>query len=108
MGMSFLLYFIDRYQHTAASYLRGLARLNRITCSACHPGTILPGGRQGIMGWIRNVKISRLPATTTTINYIVESREIEAEVVVDSDSNVKISRLLTPKCENFAFAHPQM
>jgi hypothetical protein len=55
------------------------------------------------MGWIRNVKISRLPATTT-INYIVESREIEAEVVVDSDSNVKISRLLAPKCEKCAFA----
>lgn len=73
---------LDIDQHTVARYLRRLARLNLVARSAYHQGYLLLGGRQLILGDSRNVKNARLQPTTT-INYIVENQEIEAEVVVD-------------------------
>jgi len=90
---------LDLDEHTAAIYLRRLARLNLVTRSAHRQGYILLGGRQLILGESRTVEIPRLPPTTTTINYIVENQEIEAEVVVDRDRTVEIPRFTDTRQE---------
>jgi hypothetical protein len=87
-------------EHTVARQLQGLARLNLVARTAHRQGYIPLGGRQRILGETRNVKNAQFEPTTTTINYIVESQEIEAVVVVDPPRTVKNARLLAPNVKN--------
>jgi hypothetical protein len=60
LGAKQIAEILDLDQHSVASYLRTLARLNLVARSSYHRGYILLGGRQRILGADPNVKISRL------------------------------------------------